>query len=75
MDYVLVAQGGITYPAINHSINDADRHMEEAKAVVAALAKAGYHTFTLYKTTESPNHHVRVASFSAHIPAPEVTVK
>lgn len=74
-NFVLVAQGSISTPVINHMVfaGGVDRAKIDASPVVAALSKAGYFTFTLYDVTGET--HVQVAYYTVEMPEPLVTMR
>lgn len=73
-NFVLVAQGSVTHPVINHMIfsKEAKAAAIDARMVVGKLALAGYFIFTLYDV-QNPEAQKQVATFRAEQPEPVVT--
>lgn len=74
IEYILCGSGKITLPVINHTwLGDMFAHhvMYEAQKIVAALAKAGYSSFTLYEGTDG-NGHKPIARYNVEMPEPVV---
>ena len=75
-NFVLVAQGDVTLPTINHVITaiGIEHAKMGAEAVVAALFKAGYHRFTLYDTTRTNANgaDIEIARYRGFLPAVQV---
>jgi hypothetical protein len=67
--HMLIADGGIPRPRICHAIFHATDESADrlARDVVAALARAGYHQFTLLTVDD-----VEIACYRADLPPPAV---
>lgn len=75
MNYVLIADGSVTLPVINHTLldahdpNTADR---EITRIIQTLSKIGYYRFTMLDV-RTDGHHKVIATYNVETPEPVVT--
>ena len=73
VDHVLVADGNITLPQINHSLSGhPDGSKLEIERLIKALHNVGYVRFFLYETI---NDHKLIASYTVEVTYPVVHMK